>query len=467
MIEFTKWENRKLSVDSIRLDRRNPRIAGDSSLDLNQIELIHLLVRNADVRDIAKRIRSNGYFPFYQPIVVKEGRHFVVIEGNRRLAALKILRNPELAPPELKRFFVNLSVDIDPVSIEKIDVMIAPCRSDVDVILYTIHASESAKSWNRLMKHQFVAGKILQGEDINFIASKFNVQVSEIKEAVQEILLLSLAQSLDLDPAVKEHVLSKDFPLSTLHRIIGGTKSFTLSTGFQIKEKSFKTDIPENQFRSIMTQIFTDLATGDIDSRTLHDEKSRTEYINNLVGEYIDDSIKGEWEYVPFVDATHEDSSATRPPRPRRARQRLIPNTEFFSTGNTKLDALIEEGQLMPLGTYRNSSAMLLRTILQIAICQIFCTIGKPAKIKARNGNNKGLEELIRDLAGDPDVGISESLRDRLRRLFEKSNPGFYNIRTLHDYVHDEFQQPEKVVLSNFWGVIEPVVQLCCSLKKD
>ena len=93
MIEFSDWEIRRLSVDAIRLDKKNPRLP-ENMLNESQRGIIYYMVEEFKILEIAKSIVKNGFFINESPIFVKEGGHFVVVEGNRRITALKLLRDP-------------------------------------------------------------------------------------------------------------------------------------------------------------------------------------------------------------------------------------------------------------------------------------------------------------------------------------------------------------------------------------
>lgn len=459
MEDYSSWEKRRLSVDALRLDRRNPRLVGDSLLDCTQLEILHLLVEQSDVRDIARRISKNGYFSFFPPIVFKEKKHFVVLEGNRRLAALKLLRNPELSPVAGRRFFLNLSTEFEGSSVEKIDVIIAPSRAAADPILYTVHGSGSSRKWDMPMRQRFIAGQVANGVEQSEIARKFNVAETEVKEAVTEVLLLDMAKSLDFEASIAESIQSEGFPLSTLYRIVT-TARFGKITGFALGNASFSTVLSENDFKKFMRQIFIDIVTGVVDSRKLGDEKSRTDYLDGLGEKYISKESDLPWEYIPKKDEEVDVVPEPRRRRPRQARKYLIPEADLPVTGHQKLDALISEGKIMPLGMYQNSAGLLLRTIMQFAICRVIENSGERDDMFRKNGDIKGLKELLEWLVKSDKLSTNSSFRDRIRRLYSYDNVEFMNIRTLHDYVHDMYQQPDKTALSNFWGIIKEILEL-------
>jgi hypothetical protein len=79
------------------LDPKNPRLA-ELGLGPNatQAEIAHILWRNMAVDEVALSIAENGFYrhePLYA--AVEDGKHFVV-EGNRRLAAVKLLSDDRL-----------------------------------------------------------------------------------------------------------------------------------------------------------------------------------------------------------------------------------------------------------------------------------------------------------------------------------------------------------------------------------
>jgi hypothetical protein len=90
---FPDIETEKLSFDS-----ENPRLAeyGVNS-KTSQFELLKILWENLAVREVALSIAHNGYFRNEPLFVEKHGKNrFVVIEGNRRLAAIQLLLSEDL-----------------------------------------------------------------------------------------------------------------------------------------------------------------------------------------------------------------------------------------------------------------------------------------------------------------------------------------------------------------------------------
>jgi len=96
-------ETGPIPITEIRLDQNNYRLG---PLD-SQIECIEIIFKRfgPKITKIAGHIAKNGLSP--KPIVVSKDnkKRWVVLDGNRRVTALKLLNNPAEAPDNYKRSF--------------------------------------------------------------------------------------------------------------------------------------------------------------------------------------------------------------------------------------------------------------------------------------------------------------------------------------------------------------------------
>lgn len=123
MIDYSKWKVRDLTITNLYLDPLNPRLP-EADEGLSQRRLLEKLVENEKVYDLAKEIADKGYYPTESLIIVENDGKKYVLEGNRRLACLKLLFNPDAAPEKHKKKFQALSDRIDTNSIKKVRVAI-------------------------------------------------------------------------------------------------------------------------------------------------------------------------------------------------------------------------------------------------------------------------------------------------------------------------------------------------------
>lgn len=83
---------RRVPTDQLYLDDANPRLIDRGG---SQAELLATMWSDFAVEEVALSIAANGYWDYEPLVVATEANRLIVIEGNRRLAAVKILLSPE------------------------------------------------------------------------------------------------------------------------------------------------------------------------------------------------------------------------------------------------------------------------------------------------------------------------------------------------------------------------------------
>src|SRR5947209_6782336 len=80
----------------LQFDARNPRFASEDEAEASQVELLEILWRDFAVDEVALSIAANGFFQYEPLFVSREEGRLIVIEGNRRLAAVRLLLYADL-----------------------------------------------------------------------------------------------------------------------------------------------------------------------------------------------------------------------------------------------------------------------------------------------------------------------------------------------------------------------------------
>ena len=89
-------KHEKIPVTNLILDSKNPRLPKSMS-NKSEKEIINFLLSDASLIELMLAISKNDFFEGEQLLVVPdEGDKYLVVEGNRRLSAVKLLHNPEL-----------------------------------------------------------------------------------------------------------------------------------------------------------------------------------------------------------------------------------------------------------------------------------------------------------------------------------------------------------------------------------
>src|ERR1700676_1573052 len=109
-----RWRKTRIKPLDIALHRDNPIInvePGDKESDI-----IRKLIKYEDVADLARKIAKTGLLPGERIITVQENGQSVVLEGNRRICACKLLLSPNLVPVEYRKTFPTILTSIHPPS---------------------------------------------------------------------------------------------------------------------------------------------------------------------------------------------------------------------------------------------------------------------------------------------------------------------------------------------------------------
>src|SRR5690606_32955486 len=99
-----------IPLSLLKLDQENVRFGSD--IAQNQREAIELIMSDPEdarkILKLAEHISLYGLDPTENQLVTPDGEgNYIVLEGNRRLTALKLLQKPDLCPVErlVKNFF--------------------------------------------------------------------------------------------------------------------------------------------------------------------------------------------------------------------------------------------------------------------------------------------------------------------------------------------------------------------------
>jgi ParB-like nuclease domain len=140
--------------DDLDLDATNPRLAGDNLKSSDEVEIIKVLWREKAVAELVESISENGYWKHEEIFATKERGRFVVIEGNRRLAAIKLLLHPELSA---KAGIKNIPTITSKVKESITQLPVIECsRFDVWQYLGFKHVN-GPQDWDSIAKAEYVA----------------------------------------------------------------------------------------------------------------------------------------------------------------------------------------------------------------------------------------------------------------------------------------------------------------------
>ena len=211
----------KVAVARLRLDRLNPRLIGEDDRAADEA-IVARLYRAAELDELLQSITANGYMDI-EPLVVMDdpdarNGKLIVLEGNRRLAALRLLREPDLARSIAAS--EGLRISIPPIA--------DPLRATLDeVSVYPVANRERARSfigfkhingpakWDAYAKARFAAEwykeERSEGVDLAVIARAIGDKHDTIKRMVSAIYVLDQAKNEGLFDIEGRHTRKFNF----------------------------------------------------------------------------------------------------------------------------------------------------------------------------------------------------------------------------------------------------------------
>jgi hypothetical protein len=141
-------------ASELHFDLKNPRLAEYSGYS-NETEILKLLWTSMAINELVMSILANGFFESEPLYVVEERGEKIVIEGNRRLAAVKSILHPE-GIKGMEQFLGLINEDITHSLETSIPIIIVDSRQEAWRYIGFKHVKGAAK-WNSYAKAQYIA----------------------------------------------------------------------------------------------------------------------------------------------------------------------------------------------------------------------------------------------------------------------------------------------------------------------
>ena len=189
----------KINVDFLKLDRATPRLAGKSTCVSDEC-IIAQLYRGEELGELLQSIAANGYMDIEPLIVLLDDvdQKFIVLEGNRRFAAIRLFRESALVDAIARK-------ERHTISIPEITATVLETLSEVSV--YRVSGRDAARSfigfkhingaarWEAYAKAKFAAEWHKSGISLEAISEMLGDRHSTINRMVAAIYVLEQAEN--------------------------------------------------------------------------------------------------------------------------------------------------------------------------------------------------------------------------------------------------------------------------------
>ena len=473
MPDYSDWQERKLAPAALLLDADNPRIP-PLRAPLSQRELIAELVAHDDVYELARDIADVGFDPVESMIGCDDDGKTIVLEGNRRLAALKLLQDPTLSPEahlsRFKKLGASPTLDLP----ARVRVLLAPTRDAAAPLILRKHTREQVARWSPLQQARFYRRLLEAGESPEQIAGRSNVTAGDVRDFLRMDAMYEIAQAIEIPEDVREIVHDpRRFPASVLRRLLE-VPSFRDFLQLQFDNRGrVSAKAKPKAFRDAYRRVLTEIANKTVDTRKLN----RADDVDAYVGHLAAVAPPEQKRAYSMSDLMGSPPPASQPavadPAPQRtARSKsknLIPSTIRCTLDDPRVKEIFRElKKLNPKpGAFPNAHAVLLRLLLEFGVAHYLTETGliKPLLQRVKD-KKKGkdwsptLTQMLRELLSAPDLTLSPNARKAITRLVNDNQQSMLSVTTMDQFLHNEFEWPNDREIARLWKLMEPVLVL-------
>ncbi len=197
----------KVPTALLDFDPNNPRLVEDGIKNPTESQIILALADTADLSEVVESIAANGYIDIEPIIGQRVGDRWRVLEGNRRLAAIRLLQQPALAK--------GTGIAVPEISKENLDTL-------KEVTVYAVANPDQARDfigfkhingphkWDAIAKARFAADWYRKEKDSGLTIEKIARRLGDRHDTV--VRLVNGMFVLDQAEAAKVYDVKDRYP---------------------------------------------------------------------------------------------------------------------------------------------------------------------------------------------------------------------------------------------------------------
>ena len=452
-----------IAVELLDLDCENPRHGDVESQDLALTQLIE--DQGVKLANVAVDIHANGLHIADLFIVLeKDDGRYTVLDGNRRLAALRLLQTPSLLPDDVRTPDFNAAVASPGNQPETVTCAVVDTRGEARLWLERTHSGElegvGTVSWGSAAKQRFRA----------VVAGTPNTQTSKAL-----VVLDWLRQRLPTDHPAHTHLDVVERSRVTNLGRLAGDPYVRSRVGFELAGDTISLRAEVDTVVDRLALVVKDLATGTTVT-TLKRKPDRARYIDQLLfdgnGEEpaeaqldldvdqrpVDDAGLDASSETADSEASPDNNRASATASPQRRTQPVAhPFTEVDTKGlHPRTRQVVNELATLNPNKHSNAIAVLQRCVVELSVVQFLESRGRSVSKSAK------LAQLIRATLDELDVGDGDRRFHAVRTHLQNA-ASVMSVRHLHEYLHNADTAPGESDLNSIAIGYRPLLEEICT----
>lgn len=424
------------ALSTLQLDTSNPRLLGYKKQGKLQTEkeIISLMMARYGIRELINSILSNGFYPdeiLYAIPDENQPNKRVIVEGNRRLTACKVLRKPNVLKGTA---FSNLILKIERhpnynaavETIKKLNLVELSSRSAARTYIASKHTKESIKRWSVYTQGAYYIDLLSEFNNINTLRASINNSVStsrirgvilftRITDQILELPTLSQEEKDNLVNDIDNIKTEAIFRLIQRQDFKANIANINLNKEGEIVVRK----IGQNAYNHLLAKLARDANFTKKLSTRQEDDKKINEYIGDLklivnqfsytdIGinedETEDDDLtfdlsENDSDTDTTEDANEKDANEEnqhfiapqpqiKPVQKRKQNPTLLKKITPVTYLHAKIDELILESKTLNINRHKHSAILLSRTLIQVVLSYIIKNSSQHQNYKAEAKHN-------------------------------------------------------------------------------
>ncbi len=415
------------------IDEVNPRLFDPN---IGQREAQRALAKDQEgkLQVLAKDIVEYGLNPLELPIVMpsEEGDRYIVLEGNRRLGALRALEHPDsvadAVTPSVLKELRKLSKQYYEAPIDFVQCQVVKDRDEVEHWLRLKHTGENAG-----------AGIVRWGPQET---ARFNARGKAVEPHLE--VLDFLEDRGDLTSEERASVNT-----STLKRMISNP-TLRSRVGVGIDGKRLTLLAEADRVAKALLYLVKNIPP----VKEVYTAPQRVAWANKIPKRIAIDPTdpKDKGSLISEAEKPKKKAQKAAKPVPRRQRKTLIPNDCVLNVTDPRCSLIEEELRRLEVERFTNAVSVLLRVFIELSVDDYL------VRSKMQTGPNDVLAKKLQDAAHHLFVRklINEQQRKAVNRACSSDAYLAASVKLMHQYVHNQAVFPAPSDLLANWRSIQP-----------
>lgn len=415
------------------LDANNPRLGTPNSGQRDTLRAMAKLQGDKLVA-LASDIAINHLDPSTLPICLepqKDQTKYVVLEGNRRLVALRALENPDalvgaIDDGTLKGLRRAAEV-YRKNPIDGVRCLVVKDRQQADHWIKLRHTGENSG-----------AGTVRWGSDE---VQRFMARGGRFPLHVQVVNWMQDRKSITPEDRA-------DISMTNLRRLLG-TPEVRQKVGIDLSSGQLRVIGDENRVDKALRHLIGDL--GNITVKDIYTKEQRRQYAEKFPKSLI--AGASPTTNSPRQPAGRAKPSAPPAPPPRpRERPTLIPHDCVLQVSNIRCQRVANELRRLSVDDYPNAVAVLFRVFLELSVDEYIVT-NKVLSVNEHSKLNVKISAVLDSLLARKKLNDQQATP--VRSLNQKKSFLVPSVDLLHAYVHNQHMFPSAGDLRTGWDNLQ------------